>query len=135
MKDPQDERALTLRDGLARLRAWRDEKRLLHAHFMRSFLTGAITSVSLRAVIEQVDERAIKLGFEGGALSSMLAGAEIFDGPMTFIDVRLNTREDIEAVQLKLRGGDSLLISTREVDEAQLTQFDNPRLPGPVKDE
>ncbi|HXI87581.1 MAG TPA: hypothetical protein VNH64_08990 [Parvularculaceae bacterium] len=130
-----DENALAFRDGLARLIAWRDEGRLLHAHFARNFLTGAITTVTLRAEIASIDSLSIKLRFDGGGLRSMLAEAEIFEGPMTFIDVRSKRREDIEAVQVKLRGGDSLILSTREIAEVELTQLAVRRLPAPLKDE
>lgn len=95
-----------------------------------------MTTVSLQAEISAVDEQSIRLEFEGGALGSILAGAEIFDGPMTFIDVAAKTREDFEAVQLRLRGGDSLLLSTREIGETQLGKLASRlRLPGPAKDE
>ena len=107
-------------EALAQLRAWRDEKRVLYVFFLRSFVTGASTAVSGRGKITQVDARAIEVGFEHGVLNSDIADADFIDGPLTLIDIPANAQESAEAVQIKLRGGDELLLATREIDATKI---------------
>ena len=69
--------------------------------------------MTLECVIASFRKGSITLKGETGGINAALDGAELFDGPISIIDAQSEERTDIEAVQINLRGGDSLLIAIR----------------------
>lgn len=126
---PEEATAPTLHDGFGKLRAWRDEGRPVHAYFFRNVLTGAAAAASVRGRITRLDEAGIEVAFDAGALTATLSGAECFDGPLVLVDAASGTSRQRDAVQIKLSGGDSLLISTIPVDGADRLLTSRFRLP------
>lgn len=116
--------------GRARLQRWRDDGRQVFVYFTRNFFTGAPTSFSFRGRIIAADQR-LDIAFDGGALRVILINAQIFDGPIVFVDVDATLRDEREAVQVKPVGGDSILISLEAVADADLLTLTSPQIEGP----
>lgn len=96
-----------------RLQSWQRAGERLHAWYSRSPAEGAIVFVGLECVISAIHESSICLKGQASSFNAVMIGAEFIDGPMTSIDVKAGTETEFDAVQIKLRGGDSLTLSMR----------------------
>ncbi len=66
---------------------------------------------------------AIEIKFPDGEFHSVLSDAEFCLGPITFIDVKAEWQADADAVLVKLKGGDTILIATHVIDQRALPSF------------
>ena len=123
MTDAADKRRRVARThaalrALERIEGWMTDATPVHALYVRNFATGAPTFVRMNGVVSSIDERQIALRSDDGDLRVLIGDAEIFDGPIkVFVPPQKKERE-IEAVQIKPRGGDSLIVSPYALDAA-----------------